>query len=95
MFHFKAPGRFLPKGTFHFIEVGDDQEASRQVNVFRNGHSCHYDRSHRRDAFGYLVGLKFSLKDKWRKFFPGAEIVTAAEFEAVWREAVEQNDASA
>jgi hypothetical protein len=95
MFHFKAPGRFLPQrspahdwGRFeHFIEVADDQHASRSVNVFKCGKIVRYDRTHPRDAFGYLAGLKFSLQPKWRRYYPQAAIITASEFEAVWRTA--------
>jgi hypothetical protein len=95
MFHFKAPGRFLPQrspardwGRFdHFVEVADDQSASRQVNLFKCGQILRYDQSDRRDEFGQLLGAKFSLKQKWRKSFPRAEIITAAEFEAMWRRA--------
>lgn len=96
MLYFKAPGRFLVKGSpaaewgrfVSYIEVADDQQASRQVNVFQNGNVLHYDRSHCKDAFARLTGIKFSKKPKWRHFYPGVEMLTASEFEAVWREAV-------
>jgi hypothetical protein len=96
MFYFKAPGRFLVQGSpaagwgrfVSYIEVADDQQASRQVNVFQNGNVLQYDRSHDKDAFARLTGIKFSRKPKWRRYFPGAEILTASEFEAVWREAL-------
>jgi hypothetical protein len=71
----------------HFVEVADDQRASRQVNLFKCGQILRYDRSRERDAFGRLTGLKFSLKEKWRRYFPRAEIITASEFEAMWRRA--------
>jgi hypothetical protein len=95
MLYFKAPGRYLPAkspavawGRFiAFIEVADDQHASRQVNVFRNGSLRRYDRAHGRDEYGYLTGLKFSRKEKWHRYFPGAEILTASEFESVWSDA--------
>jgi hypothetical protein len=98
MLYFKAPDRFLPKGSpaaewgrfVSYIEVADDQDASRQVNVFQNGNVLHYDRSHDKDAFARLTGIKFSKKPKWRVFYPGAEILTAAEFEAVWGEALQR-----
>jgi hypothetical protein len=98
MFYFKAPGRFLVKGSpaaewgrfVTYIEVADDQHASRQVNVFQNGNVLHYDRSHRKDAFARLTRIKFSKKPKWRVFYPRAEILTAVEFEAVWREALQR-----
>ena len=98
MLYFKAPGRFLVRGSpavewgrfVSYIEVADDQQASRQVNLFQNGNVLHYDRSHPRDEFGRLRGLKFSRKAKWRVFYPGAEILTAAEFEAVWGEALQR-----
>jgi hypothetical protein len=98
MFYFKARGRFLVKGSpaaewgrsVSYIEVADDQQASRQVNVFQNGNVLHHDRSRRRDAFGHLTGLQFSRQPKWRHFFPGAEILTASEFEAIYSEALRQ-----
>lgn len=92
MFHFTAPGRYLAQrspaiewGRFtHFIEVADDREASRQVDVFKNGYVLRYDRSHRRDAYAYLMGLRFSRKPKWKHYFPGVELISTAEFEDVW-----------
>jgi hypothetical protein len=92
MLYFKAPGRLMRDrlsadwGNFTwFVEVGDDQRAIRQVNVFDNGNVLHYDRSHNWDDYGMLLGLKFSRKPKWSKFFPGAELISADDFERVWR----------
>jgi hypothetical protein len=98
MFWFTAPGHFLPSkapavewGAFNLhIEVGDDQLAVRQVNVFRNGAILPYDRYDFRDAFGYLTGLKFSKKSKWRHFYPNAELISQSEFERIWRRALHQ-----
>lgn len=93
MRHFAASGHFLPDGSpavswgdwTIYVEVGDDQLAVRQINRFQNGNVVCYDKGHQRDEFGYLVGLRFSLKPKWRKFFPDAEVISATEFDAEWR----------
>ena len=97
VWYFIAPGRFfLPNGspatswgerTVH-VEVGDDQLAVRQIDRFKNGNVLCYDRDHRRDEFGYLVGMRFSRKPKWRKFYPNAEIIAAAEFDAEWKKSL-------
>ena len=89
---FIAPGRFLPNSSpaaswgkwTTYIEVGVDQLAFRQINRFNNGNVLCYDRVHQRDEFGYLTGVRFSRKPKWRKFFPKAKIISVAEFEAEW-----------
>ncbi|MEX0614156.1 MAG: hypothetical protein WD229_18700 [Pirellulales bacterium] len=95
MLYLKAPGfcireDFIAAGWGEFVrylEVGDDQHAVRQVEIFDNGNVLRYDRSHWCDDFGLLLGLRFSRKPKWSKTFPGAEIIAAAEFERVWRAA--------
>jgi hypothetical protein len=95
MWYFNSTGRFLPHGSpaalwgawSAYIEVADDQLAARQIDRFENGSVLCYDRGHRRDEFGYLVGLRFSRKAKWRKFFPDAEIISADEFDAEWNTA--------
>jgi hypothetical protein len=94
MFHFKAPGRFTRGPLVRewgrismYVEVGDDQRAIRQVDVFDNGNVLRYDRSHQWDNYGMLVGAKFSRKPKWAKFFPGAELISGDDFERIWRSA--------
>jgi hypothetical protein len=72
-------------GISRYVEVGDDQWAVRQVDVFDNGNVLRYDRSHRRDAYSMLLGLRFSRKPKWVVFFPGAEDISRDDFEKVWR----------
>jgi hypothetical protein len=94
MFHFKAPGRLMQEslardwgGTTHYLEVGDDQRAVRQVDVYDNGNVLRYDRFHQWDGYGMLLDLKFSRKPKWAAFFPGAEMISGDDFERVWRSA--------
>lgn len=67
-----------------FIEIGDDQEATRFIEKFKNGDCLRYDRDHWCDDYGMLLGLRFSLKQKWRKSFPGATMIDKADFEAQW-----------
>ena len=104
MWYFKAPGsvsRLSPSGKFdltcddtdwgritQYREVADDQWAVRQVDAYENGNVLRYDRSHRRDDYGSLIGLKFSRKPKWVVYFPAAEIISAGEFEKVWQTAL-------
>ena len=95
MFRFKAPGRHFMPGSLakawgeftRYVEVGDDQFAIRQIDIFRNGTYLRYDRSHWCDDFGMLLGLRFSRKRKWAKHFPGAVSVVGKEFERLWRAA--------
>jgi hypothetical protein len=104
MWYFKAPGRvsrLSPSGKFYltfddtdwgqitqYREVADDQFAVRQVDVYENGNVLRYDRSHRRDDYGSLTGMKFSRKPKWAVNFPGAEMISAGEFGKVWQKAL-------
>jgi hypothetical protein len=96
---FKAPGRFLMEGSpalewgdfTAYVEVADDQFATRQVCVFRNGKVLRYDRAHWCDDFGMLTGLRFSRKPKWAVYYPGAELITLRDFEKVWRTAHTSN----
>lgn len=104
MWYFRAPGRVVrlsPSGKFYqsqddtewgritqYREVTDDQFAVRQVDVYENDNLLRYDRSHRKDRYGSLMGRKFSRKQKWAIDFPGAEIINAGEFEGVWQAAL-------
>jgi hypothetical protein len=94
MFYFKAPGRHNRSpltadwgGISRYAEVGDDQRAVRQVDIFDNGHALRYDQSHQWDSYGMLLGSRFSRKPKWAAFFPGAEMISGDDFERVWQSA--------
>ena len=71
------------------IEVGDDQLATRQIDLYDCGEVRTYDRTRARDEDGMLIGLRFSLKPKWRAHFTDVEELTEAEFEREWRRAVQ------
>jgi len=71
-----------------YVEVAADQFAQRQIEVFDNGHLLRYDRDHWCDEFGQMTGLKFSRQPKWAKFYPHAELITAIEFERLWKVAL-------
>ena len=93
MLYFKAPGRCMRKdfistewGSFiRYVEVADDQYVAREVQVFDNGNVLRYDRTHWCDDFAMLLLLKFSRKPKWAIFFPGAEVISATDFDKAWR----------
>jgi hypothetical protein len=92
VFHFKATGRHFMQDSLainwgvplRYVEVGDDQHTVRQVDVFKNGNSLRYDRTHWCDDYGMLLGLRFSYKPKWRKSFPDAVLITQTEFDKIW-----------
>jgi hypothetical protein len=95
MMYIKAHGRYLMQGSratnwgdfTQYLEVGDNQFTLRQVDIFGNGNVLRYDASHWCDDYGMLIGLRFSRKPKWAAFFPGAELISAADFEKVRRAA--------
>ena len=68
-----------------FVEVGDDQLARRQIEVYDSGEILVYERKHARDRFGQLMGLRFSKKDKWRDHFEEVESLSEQEFERAWK----------
>ncbi len=68
-----------------FIEVLDDQRASRQIDVYQGGRVLVYDRARPADRYGMLIGLRFSRKDKWRTFFSDVREIAASDFENAWR----------
>jgi len=95
MMHFECLGR----GWQHYlssswgpcrrlVEVLEDQQAARQIDIYDNGYVLKYDRHHVRDEFGMLIGLKFSRKDKWRKPFRGVRMMSRNEFEYIWAHTV-------
>lgn len=70
-------------GTFtRYLEVGPDRYATRQVDMFANGHALRYDRDHYIDEFGTLADLRYS--SKWTRWWPNSRAIDAAEFERVW-----------
>jgi hypothetical protein len=93
MLYFKAPGTCIRQdfassewGEFvRYVEVADDQYATRQVEVYTSGQVLRYDRAHWCDDFGILLGYRFSRKPKWAVGFPGAEVIDPVDFERIWR----------
>ena len=96
MIHFRASGRGFQKwqaardyGPYSdLIEVHDDQYANRHIVLFEDGRILRYDRVHWIDEFASLIGLKFSRKQKWTNFFNALEMISAAEFERCWQQAL-------
>lgn len=99
MFHFFASGSCTHQdllsadwGPFtRYVEVSEDQFVTRQVHVFPNGNVLRYDRKHWADDFGMLLGLRFSFQPKWRRGFHNVKMISAAEFEKVWKMAKSSN----
>jgi hypothetical protein len=77
----KAWGEFT-----RYIEIGDDSYPVRHVDVFANGYSLRYDRSHWVDELGVLAQMRYDRK-KWEEWWEPSEGVSPQEFEAVWRAA--------
>jgi len=61
------------------------------VDFFENGNVLRYDRQHTWDDYGMLIGVRFSRKPKWAKFFPGAEMISEDDFERAWRSALQSD----
>jgi hypothetical protein len=72
-------------GVSCYLEVGDDQLAVRQIDVFENENVLRYDRYHDWEDYGMLIGIRFSRKPKWAKFFPSAELISENDLARVWR----------
>ncbi|MCB9880992.1 MAG: hypothetical protein H6832_05770 [Planctomycetes bacterium] len=75
-----------------WIEVLEDQKAARQIDRYECGRVLVYDRAHARDRFGMLIGLTFSNKAKWQKFFAEVSLSDVATFEKAWRRALREAD---
>jgi hypothetical protein len=72
-------------GAFtRYIEIGDDLYPVRHVDVFANGYSLRYDRSHWFDELGMLAQMRYDKK-KWEEWWGPSEETSSQEFEAVWR----------
>ena len=65
-----------------FLEVGPDRYATRQVDVFENGHALRYDRIHYIDEYGALADLRYTAK--WQRWWPNSERIDQSEFERIW-----------
>ena len=69
-----------------YTEIGDDLYALRHVDVFTNGYTLRYDRTHWVDGFGMLADMRYDVK-KWENWWGPAIAIDPAEFEAVWQAA--------
>ncbi len=75
-------------GTFvRYIELGDDGFAMRQVDEYRTGQLCRYDRAHWDDQFGTLASLRFG--EAWLDHWGTPIVITRNEFEEKWASASE------
>jgi hypothetical protein len=67
-----------------YLEFGEDQFASRHVDVYSNGNCLRYDREHWVDKFGMLAEASNSQSCSDRRW--SIEQTTRKEFEAIWNE---------
>lgn len=74
-------GRFT-----RYLEIGEDLQALRLVDVFENGNSLSYDRVHWIDEFGMLGSARMNRNVKQGLWGQSVEI-EGAEFEQVWNTA--------
>lgn len=78
---------FTTWGAFtRYMEIGDDLYPVRHVDVFANGYSLRYDRTHWFDELGMLADMRYDEK-KWKKWWGPSEGTSAQEFEAIWQAA--------
>lgn len=87
MRYFKRPGLELRDDEYaswgtstYFFEVGPDNFAERQIEVYQRGTVLTYDRAHLEDAFGGLSEAAFDLEADG--FLPFE--ITVDEFESAW-----------
>jgi hypothetical protein len=73
--------------SWWFFEIDQAGAINRQVEVYDSGVRLRYDRNHLSDEFGMLGEGRLQDMD-----IPGAEELTAEQFEAVW-ESVKSNGA--
>ena len=65
------------------MEIGDDRSCLRHVDVYANGYSLRYDRTHWVDGFGILADMRYDAR-KWVKWWGPLITISPSEFEAVW-----------
>jgi hypothetical protein len=79
------PRRSWGKFT-RYTEIGDDLYAHRHVDVYANGYSLRYDRTHWVDGFGILADMRYNAK-KWENCWGPVIAIDPSEFDAVWQAA--------
>jgi hypothetical protein len=65
-----------------YMEHGPDGYPTRQVEVYDNGKTLRYGPDHDEDQFGFL---SYAHEDDLD--WTGSQMITAAEFEAIWQSA--------
>jgi hypothetical protein len=83
----QAPAMLEPVASWgrftRYLEIGADLRALRMVDLFENGNTLSYDRSHWVDDFGMLGDGQLNRnRKKWH--WGQSEEITAAKFEGVW-----------
>lgn len=65
-----------------YVELGEDEFALRQADVYENGYVVCYDRAHWQDQFGSLADFRFGAL--WQSHWGASNDVSAEDFERQW-----------
>ncbi len=68
-----------------YIEFGDDNFATRSVQVYKNGYITRYDREHWEDQFGSLPDFRFGKT--WIEHWGNPNEISQNQFEQKWQSA--------
>jgi hypothetical protein len=68
------------------VEVGDDNYAVRQMEIYENGNILKYDSNHFEDNFGFLGDQKIENDEN------ELEEISFTEFEKIWKQSKSLNN---
>jgi hypothetical protein len=64
----------------YFLEVDEDGDAVRQVELYPNGKVLRYSAAHQQDDWGALCVMVLDANDDWAPY-----VISREEFERVWQ----------
>ena len=65
----------------YFLEVDEDGDAVRQVELYPNGKVLRYSEAHPQDEWGALSVMVLDTADDWAEY-----VISREEFERVWQD---------